>query len=178
MSWHHDLFAFLDDLEGQAQAAFEVDRDAELVDRARVEYARVTLASRLVASVGSQVELTLPWVGRIAGELSRLGSGWCLVSGRGQDWIVPLASISLVRGASDRSVPEVAWSPLTRLGLGSALRRLSEAGERCVVHLSDGSRHDGTVRRVGADFVELETVSGDHVLAPYAGLVVIQSRGV
>lgn len=176
MSWEQELFRLFDDLEGQAQAAFEVDRDAELVDRARTEYAAVTLASRMVASVGTQVELSLPWVGRIGGELSRVGTGWCLVSGRGQDWIVPLASIALVLGASERSVPEVAWSPLTSLGLGSALRRLAQAHQRCVVHLSDGSRHDATVRRVGADFVEVENVSGDLVLVPYDGLVAVQSR--
>ena len=46
MSWEHELFALFDDLEGQASALWEVDRDAELADRARAEYATVTLASQ------------------------------------------------------------------------------------------------------------------------------------
>ncbi|MCA1481579.1 hypothetical protein, partial [Bradyrhizobium sp. NBAIM08] len=39
----------------------------------------------------------------------------------------------------------------TRLGLGSALRRVAETGRRCVLHRLDGTRHDGVLRRVGAD---------------------------
>ena len=57
MSWEHDLFALLDDLEGQAAAAWEADREAELADRARTEYGTVTLASRLMASRGRDVSL-------------------------------------------------------------------------------------------------------------------------
>ena len=34
MSWEHELFALFDDLEGQAAAAWEADREAELADRA------------------------------------------------------------------------------------------------------------------------------------------------
>ena len=34
MCWEHDLFALFDDLEGQAAAAWEADREAELADRA------------------------------------------------------------------------------------------------------------------------------------------------
>ena len=67
MSWEHDLFALLDDLEGQAAAAWEVDREAELADRARTEYRAVTLASRLMASRGRDVALDLPHVGRSRG---------------------------------------------------------------------------------------------------------------
>ena len=105
MSWEHELFALFDDLEGQAAAAWEADREAELADRARAEYASVTLASRLMASRGRQVALDLPHVGRIDGSLDRVGDGWCLLSGSGQDWIVPLRSVTAVNGASGRSVP-------------------------------------------------------------------------
>src|SRR6476661_735891 len=125
MSWEHDLFALLDDLEGQAAAAWEVDREAELADRARAEYGSVTLASRLMASRGRDVAFELPHVGRVEGSLDRVGDGWCLLSGAGQDWIVPLDAIAVVHGASGRSVPEAAWTAVDRLGLRSALRRLA-----------------------------------------------------
>ena len=69
-------------------------------------------------------------------------------------------AIAAVEGVDQRSVPEVAWSPLTRLGLGSALRRLGDAGERCVVHRRDGGRHDGVPARVGQDFVEISEGHG------------------
>jgi len=176
MSWEHELFALFDDLEGQASALWEADREAELADRARTEYAGVTLASRLMASRGRDVALDLPHVGRVEGRLDRVGPEWCLLSGLGQDWIVPLRSVAGVRGASERAVPEVAWSPVDRLGLGAALRRLADAEARCLLHLADGTRHEAYVVRVGADFAEARDVAGSTLLVPYAGLVAVQSR--
>jgi hypothetical protein len=175
MSWEHELFALFDDLEGQAAAAWEADREAELADRARAEYASVTLASRLMASRGRDVALDLPHVGRLEGRLARVGEGWCLLSGRGQDWIVPTGRLVGLQGASERSVPEAAWSPVDRLGLRAALRRLADSGERCVLHLADGTRHEAHVERVGADFLECRAVDGV-LLVPYAGLVAVQRR--
>lgn len=173
--WDEQLFTLFDDLEGQAAAAYEADREAELADRSRAEYARVTLASRLVASVGREVVLDVGGVGLIAGRLTRHGDGWCLLRAERQDWIVRTAALAAVTGASDRSLPEVAWSPLQRLGLGSALRRLADEGERCVVHLVSGATYDGTVQRVGADFVELSGPVGEVLLA-HASLAAVQSR--
>ncbi|WP_164477986.1 hypothetical protein [Nocardioides pantholopis] len=177
MAWEEQLFAVLDDLEQQAAAAYAAEREVDLVDRRRAEYQQVTLASRLVASVGRDVTLGVLGVGTVAGELTRVGAGWCLVRGADQDWLLLLAALTAVGGASDRSVPEVAWSPLLRLGPGSVLRRLAEAGERCVVHLRDGGRHEGVPRRVGADFVELAVGEEPRVLlVPLAGLAAVQSR--
>lgn len=180
MSWEHELFALFDDLEAQAAAAWEADREAELADRARTEYASVTLASRLMASRGRTVAIELPHVGRLEGRLDRVGESWCLLNDRAQDWIVPLRSVVGVRGASPRSVPEVAWSPVDRLGLRAALRRLSDARARCLLHLGDGSRHEAYVERVGADFLECRTAgeaAGDGLLlVPYDALVAVQSR--
>jgi hypothetical protein len=179
MSWEHELFALFDDLEGQAAAAWEADREAELADRARTEYASVTLVSRLMATRGSDVAIDLPHVGRVEGRLDRVGEGWCLLSGQGQDWIVPLRWVAGVRGAAVRSVPEVAWSPVDRLGLRAALRRLSDGRARCVLHLADGTRHEAYVGRVGADFLECGSEpdeGSDPLLVPYDALVAVQSR--
>jgi hypothetical protein len=176
MSWELELFAVLDDLEGQASALWEAEREAELVDRARTEYAAVTLASRLMASRGRTVALDLPHLGRIEGSLDRVGDGWCLLGGAGQDWIVPLPAVTAVHGAAERSVPEVAWSPVDRLGLRAALRRVADAGSRCLLHLRDGSRHEARVERVGADFLEVRDTAGGTLLVPYAALVALQRR--
>ena len=73
-------------------------------------------------------------------------------------------------------MPEVAWSPVDRLGLRAALRRVADARARCLVHLADGTRHEAYVERVGADFMECRDTAGGVVLAPYAGLVAVQSR--
>jgi hypothetical protein len=176
MRWEEQLFELFDDLEGQAAALYDVERGTELVDRSRAEYHHVVLASRLVASVGSVVALEVAGVGRVEGELRRTGDGWCLLSGHQQDWIVRTPRIHVVHGASERSVPEVAWSPLHRLGLGSALRRLAESRARCLVHLADGAQHEAVVLRVGQDFVEVESPAGARLLVAFDGIAAVQSR--
>lgn len=176
MGWEHDLFALFDDLEGQASALHAAERTAEVADRSRAEYQQVTLAGRLMASVGTTVTLTLRGVGPVAGIVERVADRWLLLAAGEHDWVVNLDAVASAEGASIRSVPEVAWSPLTRLGLASALRRIAEAGEECVVHLVDGSRHDGALRRVGADFCEL--VEGEDrrtVLVAFSALAAARS---
>ena len=108
MSRDDDLFAFLDDLEHRAEALYDAERIPELTDRSRAEYAAVTLASRLMATEGRAVDLDVAGAGRVCGLLQRVTAEWCLVRGHGQDWVVVLAAVAVVRGASDRSTPEVA----------------------------------------------------------------------
>lgn len=177
MPWEDDLFALLDDLEQQADALYDADRAPELSDRSRAEYQQVTLASRLAASVGREVGLEVAGVGALTGRLERVASEWCLLRAADQDWVVALDALRSVGGASERAVPEVAWSPLARLGRASVLRRLAEAGERCVLHDRAGGRVDGVPRRVGADFVEVATGEGGRlVLVAFATLAAVQSR--
>jgi hypothetical protein len=178
MSWDEELFAYLDDLEGQASALYAAERAPELADRSREEYRSVTLAGRLMATVGHDVTLDVLGVGPVTGRVARVASGWCLVGGAGQDWVVRLDAVAGVHGASERAVPEVAWPASARLGLGAALRRLADSGEPCSVHRTDGRRHDGTLARVGADFVELASGTGGRlVLVALAHVSAVQSRG-
>lgn len=177
MGWESELFGVLDDLEQQAEAAYDLERAAELADRARAEYQHVTLASRVVASVGREVALEVRGVGATTGLLTRVGTGWCHLSGPAQDWVLHLPAVTAVVDASPRSVPEVAWPATSRLGIGSPLRRLADAGERCVVRTVDGAAHDGRLERVGADFVEVRTGSaGRVVLVALSALAAVQSR--
>jgi hypothetical protein len=177
MGWEEELFALFDDLEQQAGALAASERAPEIADRSRAEYQSVTLASRLMASVGTGVTIGAEGVGALSGVIERVADGWLLVSAGRHDWVVSLAAVTSVEGASVRAVPEVAWSPLAQLGLGSALRRIAEAGERCLIHQRDGSRREGTLRRVGQDFCELvEGADRRTVLVPFSSLAAAQSR--
>lgn len=179
MSWEADIFGVLDDLEQQAEGLYDAERAMELDDRSRAEYQQVTLAARLMASLDHDVAVEVTGVGTVAGVLTRAANGWVLLTGSGQDWVIPSPAIAALVGASERAVPEVAWSPVARLGLGSALRRLAAAEERCVVHRRDGGRHDGMVRRVGADFVEVAEGAGGTgriSLVSFAAIAAVQSR--
>jgi hypothetical protein len=178
MSWEEELFAYLDDLEGQAAALYAAERVPELADRSQAEYASVTLAARLMAAVDHDLTLELDGVGAVAGRLARVATGWCLLCGPGQDWVVRIEAVAAVHGGSERAVPELAWPPVARLGLGAALRHLADTAQPCSLHLTDGRRHDGTLVRAGADFVELATgEAGRPVLVALAHVAAIQSRG-
>ncbi len=176
MSWERDLFAVIDDIEQEAAAAFAAEREAELVDRARSAYAEVTFVSRLMASVDREVTLHVRGVGPVRGRLQRVGPDWCLVDATSRDWVVPLAAVSRARGLSQRALPEVAWSPVARLGLGAALRRVAGTAESCLVHQLDGDRVELVLTRVGADFVEGTGVDGGVVVVRLAGLAAVASR--
>jgi hypothetical protein len=123
------------------------------------------------------VSVDVHGIGPVAGGLQRVGPDWCLVHGADQDWVVRLAAVKAVEGASDRSVPEVAWSPVSRLGLGSALRRLADTGAECRLHAVDGTVRDARLARVGSDFVETRVGNGRVVLFARDALAAVQSRG-
>jgi len=175
--WEQRLLTVFDDLEQQAAAAFGAEREAEVAERARSEYAGVTLATRLMAARDTRVTLAVEGVGAVSGVLQRVAADWCLLGAGGQDWIVRLPAVGSVRGLPSHAVAEAAWPVTARLGLGSALRRVADGGEECRVRLRDGTAYDARLGRVGADFVEV--ISGDHaetwVLA-FAALAAVHSR--
>jgi len=120
MGWDEELFALFDDLEGQATALYDAERAPELADRGRAEYQHVALDGRLMASVGLEVTLELVGVGAVTGRLARVSSGWCLVRGHGQDWVVPHTARSKERrtrgtaGEPGRALPvQSSWTTAT-----------------------------------------------------------------
>ncbi len=158
-----DLFDFLADLEARAGALHHRERAEQVRDRARSAYAEVTLESRLMASVGHWVSCDVRGVGRLAGTLTRVGAGWCQLAAPERTWCVDVGAVRTVRGTSGRAVPHEAWRAVDRLALPSVLRRLAEEARRCVVHLDDGSRREGAVVRVAADFVEMVLAGGTDI---------------
>jgi len=174
--WDDKLFAVFDDLEQQADALFDAEREVELADLARAEYTEVTLASRLMAALDREVALEVRAVGRLEGRLTRVAAEWVMLTVSTAEWVVPLAAVVAAQVDTDRSVPEVAWSAVAlRLSLRSALRRLAESGERCVAHTREGARHQGSIERVGKDFFELRTPPSSAILVPLATVAAVQS---
>jgi hypothetical protein len=176
MTWEEQLFALFDDLEQQADGLFQVERGHEIADRGQAEYAQVTLASRMMASIDREVVIEVIGVGSVGGTMQRVSADWCLIAGQGQEWIVRLPAVSQLRGASDRSIPPAAWSPTASLGLGSALRRIAQERQRCLLHLMDGARHDVLVGRVGADFVEATVGESTTALYAFGSIAAVQKR--
>jgi hypothetical protein len=176
MTWEEQLFEYFDDLEQQAEGVFGIERDLEVAERAAAEYAQVTASSRLMASVGLEVALHVHGVGAVTGLLRRVSDGWCLVEGQGQQWLVRTPAIGLARGLSERSVPEAAWPVTAKLGLGSALRTVIEAGAGCRLRMLDGGSHDVRLLRVGADFVEAVGGTRDRAVFWFSSIAAVQQR--
>ena len=165
MAWEDELFALLDDLEPQAEAAYDAEREAELADRSRAEYAAVTLASRLMASVGRPVDARRrrrrPGGGpagsgsATAGCCSRRGPG-------GQDWVVAAGRRCATVQGRLGALGARSWPGRRSPGSasGSALRRLADAGGalRGAPARREPSRGGGAAG--GRDFVEVAVGGG------------------
>ena len=179
MRWEERLLGLFDDLEQQAEAMALTSRDAEVEELGRAEYSQVDLVSRLHASIGCTVQLTVRGTGSVRGRLAQVGSGWCLVGPEGtagHEWVVGLAALTSARGLSSRAVPEPVRPVVGRLGLGSVLRGIAEEGEAVTVLSLDGDQRRGRVLRVGADFAELATEDGTTEVLAFSGIAVLRRR--
>lgn len=156
------LASLFEDLEQQAAGLELAERDAELADRARGEYAAVTLSDRVHASLGRRVTLVLLGDEVVEGVVLDAGRDWLLV-GRRPDagrWLVPLAAVAVAHGLSDRSLPEAVRPVTARLGFGAALHRWAEDPGNLRLHLDSGRLAVAAVLRIGADFVEVDLGGG------------------
>jgi hypothetical protein len=165
------------DLEQQAEGLAWAERDAEVAELSRAEYASVDVAARLHGSLGARVGLSVTGVGTLSGELSRVGEGWCLLDAGPDEWLVRLPAVRSLRGLRDRAVTGASRPAAARLGLASALRVVVEDRSTAVLHRVDGSLSRGRLGRVGADFVEVahgETRWGVETV-PFASLAAVRS---
>lgn len=178
MTWDRSVGALLEDLEQQAQGLALAERDAEVGELTRAEYAQVALAERLHASRGATLRLRLVGGLQIAGTLARAGEDWILVVDGPGEWLVRQDAISSIAGASARADHAATWSVVDRLSLRALLRRVSADADGCVVHALDGERTQGRIGRVGRDFFELATdTAAGTLVVPVSAVAALQSRG-
>ena len=178
MRWDERLGDLFDDLEQQAEGLALADRDAEIAEQSRAEYAQVDLAGRLHASAGRQLTVAVSGVGPVEARLARSGAGWCLLEVGRQEWIVPLSAVGWIRGLADRAEPPEVRPVTSRLGLSSALRGVADSRSVAVLHGRDGSLTRGVLSRVGADFVEVrvgEDRSGYQATMPFGALAAVRT---
>ncbi|HEX8080396.1 MAG TPA: hypothetical protein VF557_09315 [Jatrophihabitans sp.] len=150
MRWD-DLFA---DLEAQTQALLVAERDAEVAELTRLETSRLQLVNRLRPAVGAAVRVRCLGGMALAGRISAVGAGWLLLDeGGGREALLAAAAVTSVAGLGRLSA--VPGSALDGgLGIGHALRAV--ARDRSVLRacLTDSTVLDGTLDRVGSDFVD------------------------
>jgi hypothetical protein len=172
VSWERMVLDVLEDLEQQADGQARVQRDAEVAELARAEYAEVSLESRLHAAVGYELEVTLRGLGRLRGRVARVGDGWLLMERPpGAELVALVPALVGVRGLPARVAPPAVRPVTARLRATSVLRRVSEERDDVVLHRVEGEPLRGPLSRVGSDFVELGGPGG---VVPLSALAAVQ----
>jgi hypothetical protein len=153
--------ALFDDLEAQAAVLELAERAAEVEERTRGEVGSLTLRDRARASVGTRLRLRLAGQVALAGTLARVGPDWMLLDeGAAREVVVATTHVLSLRGLGRYSaVPGSTGAVESRLGLRHALRGIARDRSAVRIHLVDGSTADGTLDRIGADFIEAATHS-------------------
>lgn len=148
------LFA---DLEAQADALSAAARAAEADERGRIELASLPWRRRLLAAVGAEVQVRLAGPVAVRGRVDRVGPDWALVTeDAAGEVLFALAAVQVVGGLSRYVAPEETSLVAGRLTLRSALRAVGRDRSVVRIHLAgDGGVLDGTIDRVGADFLDL-----------------------
>jgi len=165
------------DLQALAAAEADLERDAEVAERTRIERAAVTLADRLAAARGP-VEVGTAGGGRHAGRVVESGAGWVLlehvpVGGRAvsAEHLVLTAALRTVRGLG-RSLVSPAGA-LPPRSLGSVLRAWCRDRAQVSVLLVDGTVVAGLASAAYADHLEVSTGGGATVALPVAAVAVV-----
>ncbi|ADP84023.1 hypothetical protein [Pseudofrankia inefficax] len=158
MRWEA-LFA---DLDAQWEALEAAELAVEVADRGRREAGFLRLIDRLRPAVGHQVRVEVGGLpsaerGVLVGRLTALGVDWLLVEDqRRAETLVPLRSVLVVRGLSgDAAHPGHEGRVGARLDLRYVLRQVARDRSECRIALADGRIVNGTVDRVGADFLDV-----------------------
>jgi hypothetical protein len=148
------LFA---DLEAQAEALAAADFEAEIAERTRIEVGKLRLVDRLRPTAGHRVQVSCLGAGLVCGRLDQVGPDWLLLAeDAGREILVCLHAVTSLIGVGALSAtPGSEGRVGARLDLRHALRGMVRDRAPVRVVLVDGATLDGTLDRVGADFVEL-----------------------
>jgi hypothetical protein len=176
MGWDDRFRDLVEDLAQQAAGWRLAERDAEVAELSRAEYAEVELSARLRGSVGAPLVVDVLGVGPVDGRLHRVGQGWMLLAGETHDWVVATAAVAAVRGLADRVAADHVAPAADRLGLASVLRGLADEGAEVLLYRFDGHRERVLLGRIGADFAEVRTLdAGRPQVVPLRAVAAVRS---
>ncbi|WP_045877577.1 hypothetical protein [Pseudofrankia sp. DC12] len=158
MRWEA-LFA---DLDAQWEAVEAAELAVEVADRGRREAGFLRLIDRLRPTVGHRMRIDVGGLpsaerGVLVGRLAALGVDWLLVEDQlGGETLVPLRSVLAVRGLRGEAAhPGHEGRVGARLDLRYVLRQVARDRSECRITLTGGRTVNGTVDRVGADFLDV-----------------------
>lgn len=181
MRWD-ELFG---DLEAQAGALETAERAAEVEERTRTAIGALRLHDRLRAAVGQSVRARLLGGVGLSARIVRVGPDWALFDeGAGLESLAMQSALLSVRGLGRFSAtPDSESVVASRLTVRHALRGIARDRSTTRVHLLDSTVIDGTIDRVGSDFIEVATHGAgearrrqdvrDYELVPISAITVV-----
>jgi hypothetical protein len=148
------LFA---DLEGQWEAAEQAEVAAEIDERTRDAQFRAPLLARVRAARGRDLALGVTALGAVHATIRDCGPDWILVvPALAGPVLIPTAALLWIGDPGPQAVPEdLEGQVARRWTLRLALRGLVESRQEVRLVLTDSTALEGTLQRVGADYVEI-----------------------
>ena len=171
------------ELRDLAAADADLERDAEIAERTRIERSKLSLADRM-RGARDPVELATVGGGQFGGRVVEVGADWVLVRrppdqhapdqhapdlrAPATEHLVMLASVLAVRRLSRSAVPTL--SRLPERSSASVLRSWCRDRAEITVLLVDGSPLVGRASAAFADHVELVSAQGEPVAVPLTAI--------
>jgi hypothetical protein len=160
------------ELHELASADADLERDAEVAERTRIERSSVALGDRF-RGAAARVELVTLGGGRAHGAVAEVGEGWVLLSdpaASGAEHLVRLVSVVTARGLGRPSVPSS--SPIPLRSLVSVVRSWCRDRAQVRIALVDGATLVGRADAAYADHLDVVDSAGELVSVPYVSLAV------
>jgi hypothetical protein len=165
------------DLAAIAAADADLERDAEVAERTRIERGSLTLADRLRA-VRSPVEVATFGDGRHAGRVVEVAADSVVLTSvvttaahPGVEHLVRLDAVVALRGLGRAVVRRT--SPVPPRSTGAILRGWCRDRSQVGVLLVDGAVLAGVASAAYADHLEISLDGGDVVTLPYTAIAVV-----
>lgn len=145
------------DFEARLQSERQREIEAGARDYRRSEYAKIQMLDRMAAQLGQPLKVNVMGAQVFQGTLREVGSGWVQLYSKTESVLIPHSSVLWWEGGS-RTADINDSTVVRKLSFGYALRALCAARLPVrIFHTSDGASSEGTIERVGLDFVELSS---------------------
>jgi len=164
------------DLVALAAADADLERDAEVAERTRIERAQVTLTDRLRGAQG-YVHLTVLGGAQVDGPVIEVGDGWAVVGhvppGHAEPTSAHLVQVDAVLTLSSLDLAAPVPGALRPRSLASLLRSWCRDRSDLTLTLVDGTRLVGRASAAYADHLEIAAEHGEVVSVPFAAVATV-----
>lgn len=145
------------DLVAQAKAWEAAERAGEVAERQRIETGRLRVLDRLRAAEGAALSIRCLGGLQLRGRLARaVSDAIVLAEDGGRETLIALAGVLSISGLGRLSAdPDTMSVVESRIGIRQLARAVVRDRSVVRAHVLDGAVYDGTIDRVGADFLEL-----------------------